>query len=194
MGVVVHETWPSLSTTAQPCCRRHRKDCELGPCPRGRGDPDQNRALAAAVHRGDMNGVAPDHFNDIVRLDVPPPHEGVRGIDVYRVAWPPFFEWRHKAPRSRSCPSTSTADDDVVYATPCCPAGLHVRSPSNRRMPDGSRSGCARNRIDGSSHTSWWVSRTSHSGTLHPPLPPRAVSGNEWCTGSTAPPRRTGTA
>ena len=27
-------------------------------------------------------------------FDVPPPHEGVLGIDAYRETWPPFFEWQ----------------------------------------------------------------------------------------------------
>jgi len=30
----------------------------------------------------------------IVMFDVPPPEQGVRGIDAYRETWPPFFEWR----------------------------------------------------------------------------------------------------
>ncbi len=39
---------------------------------------------AGAVHRGDMSGVLADHSDDIVMFDVPPPYEGVRGIDAYR--------------------------------------------------------------------------------------------------------------
>ncbi|WP_410534732.1 YybH family protein [Streptomyces sp. KL2] len=49
---------------------------------------------AAAVHRGDLDGVLADHAEDIVMFDVPPPHEGVRGIDAYRETWPPFFAWQ----------------------------------------------------------------------------------------------------
>jgi len=61
-------------------------------------DELQIRALiekwAAAVHRGDMDGVLAEHAEDIVMFDVPPPHDGVRGIDAYRDTWPPFFEWQ----------------------------------------------------------------------------------------------------
>lgn len=49
---------------------------------------------AAAVHRGDMNGVLADHADDVVMFDVPPPYEGVRGLDAYRATWPGFFEWQ----------------------------------------------------------------------------------------------------
>ncbi len=55
-------------------------------------DKEQIRTLierwAAAVHRGDMNRVLADHSDDIVMFDVPPPQEGVRGIDAYRETWP----------------------------------------------------------------------------------------------------------
>jgi uncharacterized protein (TIGR02246 family) len=46
-----------------------------------------------AVRRGDLEGVLEDHADDIVMFDVPPPFEGIRGIDAYRDVWPPFFEW-----------------------------------------------------------------------------------------------------
>src|SRR5690348_7539188 len=46
---------------------------------------------ATAVHTGDLDGVLTGHSDGIVMFDVPPPHEGVRGIDAYRETWPPFF-------------------------------------------------------------------------------------------------------
>jgi ketosteroid isomerase-like protein len=53
---------------------------------------DEIRSLierwAEAVHAGDIDGVLADHAHDIVMFDVPPPHEGVRGIDAYRDTWP----------------------------------------------------------------------------------------------------------
>jgi uncharacterized protein (TIGR02246 family) len=49
---------------------------------------------ADAVHSGDMDGVLADHADDIVMFDVPPPYDGVRGIDAYRETWPPFFAWQ----------------------------------------------------------------------------------------------------
>jgi len=49
---------------------------------------------AAAVRSGDLTTVLRDHADDIVMFDVPPPQEGVRGIEAYRETWPPFFEWQ----------------------------------------------------------------------------------------------------
>lgn len=48
---------------------------------------------AAAVRAADLDGVLADHDPNIVMFDVPPPHDGIRGIDAYRASWPPFFEW-----------------------------------------------------------------------------------------------------
>src|SRR6266702_1882300 len=49
---------------------------------------------ATAVHDGDMPAVLVDHAPDIVMFDVPPPEQGVRGVDAYRETWPGFFEWQ----------------------------------------------------------------------------------------------------
>jgi uncharacterized protein (TIGR02246 family) len=61
-------------------------------------DEEQIRALiegwARAVHEGDLDRVLADHTDDIVMFDVPPPEDGVRGIDEYATTWPPFFEWQ----------------------------------------------------------------------------------------------------
>ena len=61
-------------------------------------DEEQIRTLiekwANAVNSGHLSGVIADHSDDIVMFDVPPPQEGVRGIDAYRETWPPFFEWQ----------------------------------------------------------------------------------------------------
>ena len=61
---------------------------------------------AEAVHAGDMDAVLADHADDIVMFDVPPPHDGVRGLAAYRETWPPFFAGRRTAPRSSSSLST----------------------------------------------------------------------------------------
>ncbi|MET0770285.1 MAG: nuclear transport factor 2 family protein, partial [Solirubrobacteraceae bacterium] len=55
---------------------------------------EQVERWAAAVHAGDLDGVLADRTADIVMFDVPPPHDGVRGLDEYRATWPPFFEWQ----------------------------------------------------------------------------------------------------
>ena len=83
-------------------------------------DNEQIRALierwAAAVHSGDMDTVLADHAEDIVMFDVPPPYEGVRGIDAYRDTWPPFFEWQARGASFEIVSLDVTAGDDVAYA------------------------------------------------------------------------------
>lgn len=49
---------------------------------------------ARAVHEGDLGQVTAHHTDDIVMFDVPPPYEGVRGLEAYRASWPGFFEWQ----------------------------------------------------------------------------------------------------
>jgi ketosteroid isomerase-like protein len=60
-------------------------------------DAEQIRELivrwASAVNDGDLDTVLADHGPDIVMFDVPPPDQGVRGIDAYRESWPQFFRW-----------------------------------------------------------------------------------------------------
>lgn len=83
-------------------------------------DEEQIRTLinqwATAVHAGDMSGVLADHTDDIVMFDVPPPHDGVRGIDAYRETWPPFFEWQAQGGSFEIVSLDVTAGDDVAYA------------------------------------------------------------------------------
>jgi uncharacterized protein (TIGR02246 family) len=84
------------------------------------GDEAEIRRLieswASAVHRGDMDGVLGDHAGDIVMFDVPPPYDGVRGIDAYRETWPPFFEWQARGASFEIVSLEVTAGDDVAYA------------------------------------------------------------------------------
>jgi uncharacterized protein (TIGR02246 family) len=83
-------------------------------------DEEQIRTLiqrwAAAVHRGDLAAVLADHADDIVMFDVPPPYEGVRGIDAYRETWPPFFEWQAQGASFEIESLDVTAGADVAYA------------------------------------------------------------------------------
>jgi uncharacterized protein (TIGR02246 family) len=83
-------------------------------------DEAQIRALierwAAAVHAGDMETVLADHAGDIVMFDVPPPHDGVRGIQAYRESWPPFFEWQARGASFEIVSLDVTAGADVAYA------------------------------------------------------------------------------
>jgi uncharacterized protein (TIGR02246 family) len=83
-------------------------------------DERQIRALlerwAEAVHSGDLDRVLADHASDIVMFDVPPPKEGVRGIDAYRDTWPPFFEWQRQGAVFDLVDLDVTAGDDVAFA------------------------------------------------------------------------------
>jgi uncharacterized protein (TIGR02246 family) len=83
-------------------------------------DQEQIRALierwADAVHSGDMGVVLADHADDIVMFDVPPPYQGVRGIDAYRQTWPPFFEWQARGASFEIESLEVTAGDAVAYA------------------------------------------------------------------------------
>jgi hypothetical protein len=79
-------------------------------------DEQMIRALierwTAAVHDGQLEIVVADHAPDIVMFDVPPPDEGVRGIDAYRETWPPFFAWQASA-RAPLLPRHIQLDKDI---------------------------------------------------------------------------------
>lgn len=49
---------------------------------------------AGAVHDGDLDTVLADRTSDVVMFDVPPPHQGLRGIEEYARTWPDFFAWQ----------------------------------------------------------------------------------------------------
>ena len=108
---------------------------------------DEIRALierwAAAVHAGDMEVVLADHADNIVMFDVPPPDQGVRGIDAYRETWPPFFEWQAGGARFEIESLEVTAGDDVAwaYALLLCAteAGLAERPERRLRLTLGLR-------------------------------------------------------
>ncbi len=70
----------------------------------------------AAVHAGDLDTVLADHADDIVMFDVPPPDDGVRGIDAYRETWPPFFAWQAQGASFELVALDVTAGTDVAFA------------------------------------------------------------------------------
>ena len=83
-------------------------------------DEQQIRALierwADAVHSGDLDAVLADHGDDIVMFDVPPPQEGVRGIEAYRATWPGFFEWQALGATFDVLELDVTAGDAIAFA------------------------------------------------------------------------------
>jgi uncharacterized protein (TIGR02246 family) len=112
---------------------------------------------ATAVHAGDMDGVLSDHADDIVMFDVPPPEEGVRGIDAYRETWPPFFKWQQQGAAFEIVSLDVTAGDDVAFAHSLLRCGTKdelKKDPDNRlRLTIGLR------KEDGR----WVVSHEHHS-------------------------------
>jgi uncharacterized protein (TIGR02246 family) len=115
------------------------------------------RRWAHAVHTGDLQTVLADHADDIVMFDVPPPEEGVRGIDAYRETWPPFFEWQRSGASFEIVSLDVTAGDDVAFAWALLRCGSPdelKRDPANRlRLTVGLR------KQDGS----WVVTHEHHS-------------------------------
>ncbi len=123
------------------------------------------RTWADAVHSGDLDTVLADHADDIVMFDVPPPHDGVRGIEAYRDTWPPFFGWQESGASFEIVELDVTEGDDVAFAWALLkcgtpgeladeprrrlrltiglrkrgrPLGGHARAPLvRRRLPDG---------------------------------------------------------
>jgi uncharacterized protein (TIGR02246 family) len=102
-------------------------------------DEDLIRTLierwADAVHRGDLGGVLADHAADIVMFDVPPPYDGVRGLDAYRETWPPFFEWQAQGATFEIESLEVTAGEDVAFAYALLRCGTReefAANPENR--------------------------------------------------------------
>ena len=88
-----------------------------------------------AVHAANMNAVLADHADDIVMFDVPPPENGVRGIDAYRESWPPFFEWQEQGGSFEIVSLEVTAGEDVAFAYSLLRCGTQQtlrENPDNR--------------------------------------------------------------
>jgi ketosteroid isomerase-like protein len=69
-----------------------------------------------AIQAKDIDGVLADHDPDIVQFDVPPPYDGVRGIDAYRDTWPEFFEWIGRGARLELVELNVVAGADAGFA------------------------------------------------------------------------------
>ncbi|MFI6362468.1 YybH family protein [Nocardia sp. NPDC050630] len=120
---------------------------------------------AAAVHTGDLAGVLTDHADDIVMFDVPPPNEGVRGIDAYRDTWPGFFEWQASGATFDIVSLEVVAGADVAFAHAlllCGTAEDFARDPAKRlRITFGLRK----------QHGRWSVAHEHHSFPDAGPVP-----------------------
>jgi uncharacterized protein (TIGR02246 family) len=115
---------------------------------------------ARAVHDGDLDTVLDRHADDIVMFDVPPPHEGVRGMDAYRETWPGFFEWQRQGAVFEIESLDVVAGADVAFAYAllrCGTAAEFAEDPECRlRLTVGLR------RDDGR----WVVTHEHHSFAL----------------------------
>ena len=124
-------------------------------------DEQQIRTLierwAAAVHEGDMATVLADHDPGILMFDVPPPYQGVRGIDAYRETWPGFFAWQASGAVFEIESLDVTAGADVAFASALLRCGTPAqfeREPEQRlRLTVGLRRAGGR----------WTVTHEHHS-------------------------------
>ncbi|MFJ6095719.1 YybH family protein [Williamsia muralis] len=102
-------------------------------------DDEQIRALIAtwarAVHGGDLATVIADHDRDILMFDVPPPHDGIRGLGAYTAVWPDFFRWQACGAVFDIESLDVTAGADVAFATALVRCGTPedlARDPQQR--------------------------------------------------------------
>lgn len=113
-----------------------------------------------AIQKRDLEGVLAEHDPNIVQFDVPPPYNGVRGLDAYRDTWPPFFEWISQGAQVELLELDVVAGADVAFAYAllrCGTAADFAANPDNRlRMTAGLR------KVDGR----WVVAHEHHSFPL----------------------------
>jgi uncharacterized protein (TIGR02246 family) len=112
---------------------------------------------ATAVHAGELATVLADHAPDIVMFDVPPPEQGVRGIDAYRATWPEFFAYQASGAVFDLESLEVTAGPDVAFAFALLRCGTpeeFERTPERRlRLTIGLRQAAGR----------WTVTHEHHS-------------------------------
>ena len=84
-----------------------------------------------AIQAQNLEGVLVDHDPNIVMFDVPPPYNGIRGIDEYRKSWPPFFEWLRQGARFQLLELDVTAGADVGFAHALLRCGTPEEFESN---------------------------------------------------------------
>ena len=110
-----------------------------------------------AIRARDIDGVLAAHTHDIVLYDVPPPQEGVYGIDAYRQTWPEFFEWIAGGAVLELLKLDVIAGDTVAYAHGLFRAGMPediAAHPENRL-----RSTFGMRKVDGA----WVIAHEHHS-------------------------------
>ena len=115
---------------------------------------------AEAIRSQDVDGVVAAHTDDIVMFDVPPPYNGLRGIDAYRDCWPDFFEFIATGAVFELVELDVTSGDDVAFAYALLRCGKPEEfavNPDNRlRMTMGLR------KVGGN----WLIAHEHHSFPL----------------------------
>ena len=102
-------------------------------------------ALVGAGHVGGTIALLAGlkELGDIVMFDVPPPYDGIRGIDAYRQSWPPFFEWQRQGADFEIVELDVTVGANVAFAYALARCGTpeeFAANPDNRlRMTIGLR-------------------------------------------------------
>jgi uncharacterized protein (TIGR02246 family) len=93
-------------------------------------------AWAVAAHSGDLETLLAGHALDIVMFDVPPPNQGVRGIEAYRDTWPPFFEWQASGAvfQIESMEVIAGADVAFAFALLRCGTPADLAEDPDRRL------------------------------------------------------------
>lgn len=111
----------------------------------------------AAVQRRDLPAVLAGHADDIVMFDVPPPHDGVRGLDAYRESWGPFFAWLERGGVFEIVRLDVTAGAEIAFAHALLrcgmPADLAAHPDRRLRLTIGLRK----------DHGRWVVAHEHHS-------------------------------
>ncbi|WP_020501592.1 YybH family protein [Sciscionella marina] len=115
------------------------------------------RHWVIAVHGGDLETVLAGHAEDIVMFDVPPPYDGVRGIEAYQRTWPPFFDWQASGAKFELVTLEVTAGSEVAFAHALLRCGTPdelAANPDNRlRLTFGLRKESGR----------WFIAHEHHS-------------------------------
>ncbi|MET0455807.1 MAG: nuclear transport factor 2 family protein [Mycobacterium sp.] len=110
-----------------------------------------------AIVGTDLDGVVAHHSDDIVMFDVPPPYDGIRGIEDYRGSWPPFFDFIRSGATFELLELNVEAGEDVAFAYGLLRCGGEkefAKNPDNRlRLTMGLR------KVDGE----WTIAHEHHS-------------------------------
>ncbi len=76
---------------------------------------------------------------------MPPPSDGVRGLDACRETWPPFFKWQEQGASFEIVSLEVTAGVEVGFAHALLRCGTPAELTKTPTTACASLSGCVRN-------------------------------------------------